>query len=300
MKRSISILFTSLLLIAVISVPLFSQDKSIISPYISLQYFKNAEDHRYLQTTLTYSSNRMEIPLSGMEIAFYTGHDGKDLLGTSLTNEKGIATFDLPGNSSLPEDSDGRWGFHTDFAGNDTIETVSADLLIRDVKLEMILSEVDSVKTISLSAFRRENNKDVPVAGEVIMVYVPRMFSLLPVVEATLDDNGTAYSEFPSDIPGDAEGNITVISKFAEHPDFGNVERKAVIKWGVPFVNSSPVAHRALWTKTPPWWMIITLSILLTGVWGHYLFAVISLIRIKRESRKKKNKKPAAEIKFAR
>ena len=288
MKRSISIVFTSLLLIAVISVPLFSQDKSIISPYISLQYFKNAEDHRYLQTTLTYSSNRMEIPLSGMEIAFYTGHDGKDLLGTSLTNEKGIATFDLPGNSSLPEDSDGRWGFHTDFTGNDTIETVSADLLISNVKLEMILSEVDSVKTISLSAFRRENNKDVPVAGEVIMVYVPRMFSLLPVVEATLDDNGTAYSEFPSDIPGDAEGNITVISKFAEHPDFGNVERKAVIKWGVPFVNSSPVAHRALWTKTPPWWMIITLSILLTGVWGHYLFAVISLIRIKRESKKQK------------
>ena len=288
MKRSISILFTSLLLIAVISVPLFSQDKSIISPYISLQYFKNAEDHRYLQTTLTYSSNRMEIPLSGMEIAFYTGHDGKELLGTSLTNEKGIATFDLPGNSSLPEDSDGRWAFHTDFTGNDTIETVSADLLISDVKLEMILSEVDSVKTISLSAFRSENNKDVPVAGEIVMVYVPRMFSLLPVVEATLDDNGKAYSEFPSDLPGDAGGNITVISKFEEHPDFGNVERRVVIKWGVPSVNSSPSAHRALWTKTPPWWMIITLSILLTGVWGHYMFAVISLIRIKRESKKQK------------
>jgi len=291
MKSNISKLFTSILLISVFSAPVFSQDRTIISPYISLQYFKNSEDHRYLQTTLTYVSNRIEFPLSGMEITFYTGSEGKDLLGTALTNEQGIATFDLPENSSLPKDNDGLWAFYTDFTGNDTIETVKADLLIRDVKLEMILSVVDTVKTVTLSALKSENNKDVPVSGEVVMLYVPRMFSLLPVAEAPLDDNGTAYIEFPSDIPGDAEGNITVISKFEEHPDFGNVERRVVIKWGVSFVNTSPAAHRALWTKTPPWWMIITLSILLIGVWGHYLFAVISLIRIKRESEKQKKLK---------
>jgi hypothetical protein len=84
------------------------------------------------------------------------------------------------------------------------------------------------------------------------------------------------------------EGNLTIISKFEEHPVYGNVEVKAIKKWGVPASNSVPVAHRALWTKTAPRWMIITLSILLTGVWGHYLFAIISLIRIKRESKKQK------------
>jgi hypothetical protein len=30
------------------------------------------------------------------------------------------------------------------------------------------------------------------------------------------------------------------------------------------------------------------LSILLTGVWGHYLFAIISLFLIKREAKRKK------------
>ena len=51
-------------------------------------------------------------------------------------------------------------------------------------------------------------------------VYVPRMFSLLPIGELTLDDTGTASVEFPSDLPGDKEGNMTIIAKFEENPDF--------------------------------------------------------------------------------
>lgn len=286
MKFRRSIFLTALLLISAFPVPVFSQDKTIISPYISLNYFKNSDDLRYLETALTYSRNRMEIPLPAMVISFYSGPDGKKLLGTALTNENGIATFDISKINSLTQSSEGLYAFSAEFAGNDTIETGRSDLLIRDVKLEMVLSEADSVKTISLSAFTSENNKGVPVSGETVIVYVTRMFSLLPIGEVSLDENGTGTLEFPSDLPGDADGNITIISKFEEHPDFGNVERRIITKWGLPYINSTPVAHRALWTKTPPWWMIITLSILLTGVWGHYLFAVISLIRIKRESKK--------------
>jgi len=291
MKPRILSFFASLFAISVISVPLLSQDKTKISPYISLQYFKNTDDLKYLQTTLSYSLDRMEIPLKGMEIKFYCGTDRQDLLGTALTNEKGIATLDLAKSDALPKNDEGLWPFSSGFSGNDTIEAGNADLLIRDVRLEMTLSEADTIKTISLTAFKSENNKDIPVSGDIVMVYVPRMFSLLPMGEATLDENGTASLEFPSDLPGDTVGNITIISKFEDHPDFGNVERRVVQKWGVPFVNPAPVAHRALWTKTPPWWMIITLSILLTGVWGHYLFAIISLIRIKRLSKKESKTK---------
>lgn len=285
-KPRILLFFISLIIVSTDTVPLFSQEKTIISPYITLQYFKNTDDQRYLQTTLTYSSDRMEVPLNGMEISFYSGSEGKRLLGTVQTDEKGIARYDLTEYGTLTKNRDGSWAFSAEFSGNDTIEAGSSELLIREVKLEMTLSEIDTVKTISITAFRPENNRDIPVSGETVMIYVPRMFSLLPAGEATLDENGFASLEFPSDIPGDAEGNITIISRFEEHPDFGNVERKVVRNWGVPYVNPTPVAHRALWTKTPPWWMIITLSILLTGVWGHYLFAIISLIRIKRESKK--------------
>jgi len=289
MKTRSSVNVAAFSFLLMISFPLSSQVKTVISPYIQLQYFKNSDDSKFLQTTLTYSLNRMEIPLSGMEISFFSRAAGKELLGAALTNEKGIALLELPKNIGLKSNSEGQWAFSVEFNGNDTIEAGNSDLSIKDVNLEMNLLEVDSIKTISLKAFTSENKKEIPVSGEVVMIYVPRMFSLLPVGEATLDENGTANLEFPSDMPGDSEGNITIISKFEENPTFGNVEKKIDKKWGIPASSPVPVAHRALWTKTAPRWMIITLSILLTGVWGHYLFAIISLVRIKRES-KKQNK----------
>jgi hypothetical protein len=272
--------------LTLVSYPIFSQEETLISPYIQLQYFKNTDESRFLKTTLTYSQNRMEIPVPGMEISFFSEAAGKELIGTVFTDDKGVASLELTKNIRLLVDEEGLWEFSTEFKGNDTIEAGSSELSVKDVKLEMSLREVDSIKTISLKAVTTEHNSDIPVSDEVVMIYVPRMFSLLPVGEATLDENGTASLEFPSDMPGDSEGNLTIISRFEEHPDFGNIEKKIEINWGVPSVNQAPVAHRALWTKTAPMWMIITLSVLLAGVWGHYLFAIISLILIKRDSKK--------------
>jgi len=288
MKNRLSIFCTALSFLLIVSNPLYSQEETIISPYIQLQYFKNTNESRFLKTTLTYSLNRMEIPVPGMEISFFSEAGGKKLLGTLFTDDKGVASLELTKDIFLPDDEDGLWEFSTEFKGNDTIEAASSELSIKDVKLEMSLQEVDSIKTISLKAFTTERNSDIPVSEEVVMIYVPRMFSMLPIAEAALDERGTASIEFPSDLPGDSVGNLTIISKFEEHPDFGNIEKKMEIKWGVPVLNKAPVAHRALWTKTAPMWMIITLSILLTGVWGHYLFAIISLILIKRDSKKQR------------
>jgi hypothetical protein len=276
--------FFTLILLA--SDPLLSQENSIISPYIQLQYFKNTDNLKYLQTALTYSADRMEKPLPGMEISFYSDAKNRVLLGKVLTDDQGIAKLELTNAVALAKNSDGYWSFSTEYSGNDTIEGGSSELLIRDVDLQMTLEEVDSIKTISLTAIADVNGTKTPVSEDLVMVYVPRMFSLLPVGEAYLDENGNSSLEFPSDLPGDTLGNLTIIARIEEHPDFGTVEKRATIKWGVPFVNQTPIAHRALWTKTPPWWMIITLSILLIGVWGHYLFAVISLFLIKRESKK--------------
>jgi len=288
MKNRLSIIWTALSVLLIVSNPLYSQEEAKISPYFQLQYFKNTNESRFLKTTLTYSLNRMEIPIPGMEILFFSEAEGKKLLGSVLTDDKGVATLELTKDIRLPVNEDGLWEFSTEFEGNDTIEAGSSELSIKDVKLEMSLQEIDSIKTISLKAFTMERNSDIPVSEEVVMIYVPRMFSMLPIGEATLDERGTASIEFPSGLPGDSVGNLTIISKFEEHPDFGNIEKKIEIKWGVPAVNKAPVAHRALWTKTAPMWMIVTLSILLTGVWGHYLFAIISLILIKRDSKKQR------------
>jgi hypothetical protein len=297
MKRKIAL--TLLLLSLFSSKAAFSylQENPKISPYIQLQYFKDNEENSILKTTLTYSKNRMELPLTGMKITFYSGSGKKIRLAEIITDNKGVAIYNLKHESDFLNDNNGLWPFTSEFDGNDTIKSGISELLIRDVTLNMTLTMIDSIKTILLDAKKKEKGKEVPVSGEKVTLYVPRMFSFLPIGEANLDESGSASVEFPASLPGDKEGNITIIARFEEHPEFGNVEKKSTLKWGLPSTFSIPAGHRALWTKTAPRWMIYTLSILLSGVWGHYLFAIISLIRIRINAKKKKVEKKELFIK---
>ena len=287
MKKKIIFIMQCLSILFIFSLQLFSQEAKVITPYIQLQYFKNNDDNSILQTSLTYSGNRMEIPIPGAEISFFSDKDQKEVLASVLTDKKGVATFELTGDIRLKSDKDGLWNFSSKFKGNNTVEAINSAISVKDVVLKMELTVVDSIKTITVKAYINENGKEKAMSGEAVKIYVPRMFSLLPVSELTLDETGKASVEFPSDMPGDKEGNLTILAKFEENPTFGNVEKRETLKWGVPTDYSVPKTHRALWTKTAPKWMIYTLSVLLAGVWGHYLFAFISLIRIKIEAKKK-------------
>lgn len=286
------------LLVFVLAVPaVYGQDtaKVVISPYMNFQYFRNDGDSSYLKATLTYMTNRVEKPLTDRKLTFYSLNGEK--LKEASTNSRGVATCDLD-RGKLKTGADGLWQFTVSFDGNDTIEAASSELAIKDAELTMECAEADSVRTVALHLVKSEKGIMIPASDEVITVYVKRMFNPLPVGEITLDENGNGTVEFPKDIPGDIEGNIIIISKFDDHPEFGNIEQKEVMKWGIPFIAQDHSSRRALWTKTAPKWMIYTLSILLAGVWGHYLFTIISLVRIKLSARKNKGPDVEAADKF--
>lgn len=156
----------------------------------------------------------------------------------------------------------------------------------KNVVLTMNLTEADSIRTVTVTATTLENGKEIPVTGETVSIFVPRMFSNLTIGDITLDDSGSGTLEFPSDLPGGKEGNLTIVAAFIDNATFGNVEKREEIHWGVP-TDYLPTSHRALWTQRAPGWMIYTLSVLLAGVWGHYFFAIISLIRIRIGAKRK-------------
>lgn len=273
--------YSILLLVTVFTFINKGYTQTTISPSLQLQYLKNSDEQRLLKATLSYTLNRKDIPLSNREIIFFIGSK-KDTLAKVKTNDKGVASLVLSNDYELALEKNGTWSFTSESVAKDSIEAVSSELSIKDVKIEMSLDLVDSVKTVSLKAYTIENGKNTPVSGEPINVFVTRMFSLLPIADGTFGDDGTLSLEFPSDIPGDKDGNITIVAKFEEHATFGNVEKRGSNNWGVVSNYKEPTTHRALWTKGAPTWMIIALTIMLTGVWGHYMYAIICLIRIKR------------------
>jgi len=284
-KFVVSIILTFTCFLSIIAQDV--EEPEILSPYIEFKYLKNTEEQRILEAKIFLAGELGLIPIEGLPVKFYTNLEAPELLGDVLTDAKGIARYIIPGDHVLPLDEDNNWWFYAEFEGNEQYEMTMEELSIMDVNLNMRLDETEDSRMIYLEAYTIKDTAKVPVSDEDIYIFVPRMFSLLQVAEGYFID-GEAEVEFPDDVPGDQEGNLTVIGRFNDHWQFGNVEKRIETKWGVPASHDVAESHRALWTQIAPRWMIITLTIMLTGVWGHYLYAVISMIRIKRNEKKSK------------
>ena len=256
-----------------------------IDPVMEMFYLKDTDGRGNLKITMVNYVNRLPVPLPGLEIDFYAGEDSLVSLGSASTDEEGLAILTLSGGRNLPAGADGSVRYFAEFTGTDNILPMDYEIYINDVNLEMSLKLVDSVKTVFVRAYTLVDGEEVPVPDEDVYVYVRRMFMDLPIGEDFLDENGEFITEVPDDIPGNASGDIEVIARFNEHYLFGTVEKRQTVTWGVPTEYDYAVAQRTLWTQIAPLWMVITLSVLLAGVWGHYIYVVVQLIRLKKIAR---------------
>jgi hypothetical protein len=75
-------------------------------------------------------------------------------------------------------------------------------------------------------------------------------------------------------------GYLTVVAKIEDNETYGNVEASGRINWGKP-LPPVKVEHRGLGDTDAPLWMVYTLIVLLSLVWFHYLYVIITVIRIR-------------------
>lgn len=224
------------------------------------------------------------IPMFDAEIKFFNVLNEEEvLLGTSKTTQEGIAQITLPENQKYLTDVDGNINLIARFDGNDIIEESSAELIVRNIYLELNLVEIDSVKTVLVTAFTLDNLGDkIPLEEEIdIVLYVQGMLSKMKIAEGSISEGAYEF-EFPTDLPGDANGDLTVFSIIEDHEEFGTVIQKSNIKWGV-FQNQIKKTKNTLWSSAAPIWMYVVLTILLVGVWANYIYTILNLFKIKKE-----------------
>jgi hypothetical protein len=133
-----------------------------------------------------------------------------------------------------------------------------------DQTIKLSLSENDSVKTCKAVVMKDTK----PVAGIPVNIYIKRSVGLLPV--ATLvktDENGEVSAEFPSGIPGDSLGNVTVIARLED--DDAIMDQKTIC-WGTKIKYSNSVDQKALWASrsNAPTYLIIISNAIILGIWG--------------------------------
>ncbi len=259
--------------------------------YKMLFRFKTVKQHdnsRLLEVSFigqNKEDRKDKIPVYDAEIKFYNiSGDNEALLGAAKTNKEGIANITLPVDQSYLSDEDGFINFTARFEGSDALDEEEDEILIKDLFLELNLAEIDSVKTVLVKANLKDSlGVETPVAELDIIISVGGMLSKMKLEEDTLED-GEFEFKFPTDLQGDADGNVTVYAIIDDHDEFGNVVQKQTINWGI-FNKEESEASNTLWSEAAPIWMYVVLTILLVGVWANYVYTIINLLKIRKEGK---------------
>jgi hypothetical protein len=264
---------------------------TVLNPSLNLLYECISSDTVKLTANLSVRKEDGIVVLENAKIQFKAYSGSKEMsLGNVTTDPDGNAVTLISAKPGLPTDRDGKTTYSASFTGTSKYAPASSSVTAKRAKINVTFSQQDSVRNIHLKALQVEwNGEEKPLSKQTVNVYIPRLFSLLKIGEAELDANGEAFVEFPQKLVGDSLGNLLIIAKIEENDLFGTVKGEASVTWGIPkqyYTAEKP--SRELWTPVAPIWMIITLIIMLTGVWAHYLYAVFQMIMIKRHSMQKK------------
>lgn len=283
--------FVIILLVGFMSNNTSFAQKNDVKNYKMLYKFNTVKQHdnsRLLEVSFVASNKKgrkIKLPVYGADINFINiVNEEEFLLGTVKTDKEGFARLTLPENQTYYTDAEGYINFLARFENTDALKSIEKELAIKDVFLELDLIEIDSIKKVTLNAYTLDSLKTkMPLEETDIIFSVGGFISNLPIKEATIED-GEFEFEFPSDIPGDAEGNIDVFVSIEDHDDYGNVVLKKNVAWGT-FHKLDKQPTYTLWSHYAPIWMYVVLTILLVGVWSNYIYSIINLFRIKKEAK---------------
>lgn len=258
--------------------------------HLTFSYICTSNDSVCLTANLYIKKESDPFGLMNATVEFFCKEENTMIpLGSAVTDQDGNAILNVV-ISRLHPGKDGMITYVARFTGTPKYTEVSENFTAGPAKLKITFNVQDSIRYLNVTGTRKDaKGQEVALQKETVLLYVPRLFSLLKIGEVALDEEGKASFEFPNDIVGDTLGNLKIIAKIEESEKYGFVQGTANINWGVPKqYYKAEVPSRELWTPIAPLWMIITLIIMLAGVWAHYMYAVWELVMIKINSKKDK------------
>lgn len=274
-----------LLIIAIIcfSGIIHTSEAQSVRSRLKVEYLKKADDSKVLTAKLLLRQGRRYVPVPGLTVD-YSVLNGEEevILGTGLTDANGEAMLIISPDYKLPENENRFTVLSASFAGNDSTQSASSEIEIKDVTIDVELGDKES-KLISVSVTElNEEGNYVPVADEYLSISIDRLFSLLPVGDGTTDSLGVFEFVYEDEIPGDEDGDVGIVVKLEDSALYGTVETMNQAKWGTPVDYTVDVSARALWSDQAPLWMLIATFIVLVGAWFNFGLAIFNLMKVKK------------------
>jgi hypothetical protein len=269
------------------TIQLSAQDKADTTAPAStvLQFIctSTSDDSLQLKATVSVKHEEGAKNLANAPVSFYSVEKNGDIkIGESKTDFHGEAVLKIASRNKYERNEQQMLSLKAMYDGNAKFEASEGEFGLKPAKLKVTFYEEDSVRFVKVEGTQlNADGTETSITEGTIIVGVPKMISILKIAEITLDSTGMGTAEFPKDIIGDSLGNLSVVAYIEENDVFGNVKASADNNWGLHKHLISPDRpSRELWTPIAPLWMIITLIIMLAGVWGHYVYAIIQLVMI--------------------
>jgi hypothetical protein len=219
------------------------------------------------------------------EVKDYDGTKGTGWMSSAFINNEGEGIFIFPGWFNKLPDSIHEYTFIVKMNADPKYEDVEEETTVADARISLNYAGEDSVKTIAASLSGWKEQAYVPIPTAELKLCIKRTFNFLPVGEAgaTTDENGEITGELPLDIPGNANGTITLAARLEDDDKYGTVEVTKDVPWAVlPKVN--PPRGRTLWSPgdNAPLLLVISSVTIIVIIWGTILYLVSLLFKIKK------------------
>jgi Ni/Fe-hydrogenase subunit HybB-like protein len=157
----------------------------------------------------------------------------------------------------------------------------AADVQVQEPPPQItITTATEEGKKVIIATVTREGK---PIEGSHVALQAKRRFGNLTLGEDDTLADGTVAVPFPSDLPGGTEGRVQIIAQIKSPPELAATATKIFDGASKVLPNKDPFP-RALWAPHAPLALLITIGSMLTIVWSVYLFVVIQLIKIRKES----------------
>lgn len=254
---------------------------------ISLEYFHLTDSAPYLRATIKTRVDRVYETVSGVKVNFFVETDeGRTSLGEVTSNAKGEAKFELdPQQYASVDDTVKTRLFVATIEDNPEFHDADQDIEITVSQMDMKFEEVDSNKMVTVFFGMPDSSGNIaPVEGTYVNFFVKRMFGALPFGDdyEMTDEEGLVSVQLPDDIPGDEEGELTIIAR-SEGDEYGIRSVEKTISWGVPLISDPNEWDQTLWASrnNTPIVLLVVVNVILIGIWGVIAYIVIQLFRIR-------------------
>ena len=251
---------------------------------MKLAYTKDKNSDRVISITLTAGSGKSMHGVKNGTVSLLANQgDSTVLLASLQTDTLGTAKLYLEKGYQFPVNGEGVSIISGTYDGDDNYNGASNEMQIKDMHLTIGFDERDTVKFLIIKAIQSDAaGEDYPVEELDINIGVERLFSILPVGKVTTDADGWAELELPTNLPGDASGNLSFVAHVDEHDLYGTVVSTASKDWGIPVSYEVKPLPRQLFTDEAPIWMIASVFIILLGAWYHFFLSISKLIKLKK------------------